>query len=132
MAPAGARGYHEGNANSLPDRSPPMHRIRLLIPIVAPALVVGAPARASSSGLVVSQVYAGGGNSGASYTNDFVELFNGGSSTVDLSGLSVQYASAASTSWAVTVLAGSIQPGHYHLVQLASSGAVGSALPTPD
>ena len=109
-----------------------MHRIRLLVPLVALALVVGAPARASTSGLVVSQVYAGGGNSGASYTNDFVEIFNGGSSAADLAGWSIQYASAASTSWSVTALAGSIQPGHYYLVQLASSGSVGAALPSPD
>jgi predicted extracellular nuclease len=110
-----------------------MHRIPLLVLLVALALVVGAPAaHASSSGLVISQVYAGGGNSGASYTNDFVELFNGGSSAADLSGWTVQYASAASTSWSVTALSGSIQPGHHYLVQLGSSGSVGAALPTPD
>src|SRR3954471_20035526 len=110
-----------------------MHRVRLLVPLVALALVAGAPAaHASASGLVVSQAYAGGGNSGASYTNDFVELFNGGSSTADLTAMSIQYASAASTSWAVTALAGTIQPGHYYLVMLASSGAVGSAMPSPD
>jgi uncharacterized protein len=110
-----------------------MHRIRLLVPLLAVALVAGSPAaHASSSGLVVSQVYGGGGNSGASYTNDFVEIFNGGSSAANLTGWSVQYASAASTSWSVTALGGSIQPGHYYLVQLASSGSVGAALPTPD
>jgi hypothetical protein len=111
-----------------------MHRFRLLVPLVAVvlALVVGPAAHASSSGVVVGQVYAGGGNSGASYTNDFVELFNGGSSAADLSGWSIQYASATSTSWSVTTLTGSIQPGHYYLVQLASSGSVGSALPTAD
>jgi hypothetical protein len=109
-----------------------MHRIRLLVALLAVAVVVGPAAHASSSGVVVSQVFAGGGNSGASYTNDFVELFNGGSAAVDITGWSVQYASAASTSWSATALAGSIQPGHYYLVQLASSGAVGAALPTPD
>jgi predicted extracellular nuclease len=111
-----------------------MHRIRLLVPLLALALVAATPAAHASSpgGLVVSQVYAGGGNSGASYTNDFVELFNGGSSAADLTGWSIQYASAASTSWSVTTLTGAIQPGRFYLVQLASSGAVGSTLPTPD
>jgi hypothetical protein len=110
-----------------------MHRFLLLVPLVALALAGGAAgAQASASGVVVSQVYAGGGNSGASYANDFVELFNGGSSAVDLTGWSIQYASAASTSWSVTALGGSIAPGHYYLVQLASSGAVGSAIPAPD
>jgi hypothetical protein len=50
-------------------------------------------ARSASSDMVVSQVYAGGGNSGATYANDFVELFNRGSTAVDLSTWSIQYAS---------------------------------------
>src|SRR4051794_29340899 len=134
MAPDGAGGYHGGKHPSPRDRSPPMNRFRLLVPllVLALAFVVGPAAHASSSGVVVSQVYAGGGNSGASYTNDFVEIFNGGSSAADLAGWSVQYASAASTSWSVTALAGSIQPGRYYLVQLASSASVGAALPSPD
>src|SRR5262249_27113795 len=38
---------------------------------------------ASSSGVVISQVYGGGGNTGATLKNDFVELFNPGPSSVD-------------------------------------------------
>ncbi len=110
-----------------------MHRIRLLVAAALGALLLAAPAApVSPSGLVVSQVYAGGGNTGATYTNDFVELFNGGSAPVGLDGWTVQYASAASTSWAATTLAGSIEPGGYYLVQLNSAGAIGSALPAPD
>ena len=33
----------------------------------------------------ISQVYGGGGNSGATYTNDFIELFNRGQQPIDLS-----------------------------------------------
>ena len=84
----------------------------------------------TSPSLVVSQVYGGGGNSGASYTNDFVELLNSGSTSVDLSGWTVQYATG--TSWQTTALAGTVQAGHYYLVQLASGGTPGAALPTPD
>ena len=110
-----------------------MHRIRLLVTLLAAALLSTASvARGATSTLVVSQVYAGGGNSGAAFTNDFVEIFNRGTAAVDVSGWSVQYASAASTSWQVTALSGSIQAGHYYLVQLASSGSVGAPLPTPD
>jgi hypothetical protein len=111
-----------------------MNRIRLLVTLLVAALflLAASASSASSSTLVVSQVYAGGGNSGAAFTNDFVELFNRGSATVDLSGWSVQYASSASTSWQVTALSGSIPAGHYYLVQLASAAAVGSPLPTPD
>src|SRR5215213_2411048 len=35
-------------------------------------------AQAVSTSIVISQVYGGGGNSGATYQNDFVELFNRG------------------------------------------------------
>ena len=41
-------------------------------------------------------------NSAAPYTNDYVELFNRGSSAVDLSGWTVQYATAAGTAWTAT------------------------------
>ncbi len=111
-----------------------MHRIRLLVPLLAVALLVGSPgAHASSSGLVVSQVYGGGGNSGRATRTTSFEIFNGGSSAANLTAAGrSQYASAASKSWSVTRLGGSIQPGHYYLVQLASSGSVGAALPSPD
>jgi len=108
---------------------------RALIPLlllVAALAAASPPAHGASAGAVVSQVYAGGGNSGATFTNDFVELFNRGSSAVDLTGWTIQYATAAGTSWQATPLAGSIAPGRRYLVQLASAAAVGAALPTPD
>ena len=82
--------------------------------------------------VVISQVYGGGGNSGAVYRNDFVELFNRGENVVQLDGWSVQYSSAAGTSWQVAALSGQIAPGQYYLVQLASGGANGLALPNAD
>ena len=84
-------------------------------------------------GVVISQVYGGGGNAGAPYTNDYIELFNAGTSTVDLSTWSVQYASATGTSgWLVTNLAGTIAPGHYFLIQQAAGATPSGSLPTPD
>src|SRR2546421_9323 len=74
-------------------------------------------ARAASNTVVISQVYGGGGNAGATFKNDFIELFNRGNTAVNLSGWSVQYAAAGSTSWSVTNLVGTIQPGKYYLVQ---------------
>ncbi len=82
--------------------------------------------------VVISQIYGGGGNSGANFTHDFIELFNRGSSPVDLSGWSVQYTSAAGTSWQVTPLSGVIAPGQYYLAQEASGGGGATPLPTPD
>ena len=109
-----------------------MHRLRLLPLAVAALFVVTPFAHAAGGSVVVSQVFAGGGNSGAPYANDFVELLNRSSTAVDVTGWTVQYAPATSTSWQATTLSGSIQPGRYYLVQLASSAAVGAALPAPD
>lgn len=87
----------------------------------------------SNAQVVISQVYGGGGGSGATYTHDFIELFNRGSVAQDLTGWSVQYASATGTTWGVTNLGSfSLQPGQYYLVQEASTAVVGIALPTPD
>ena len=86
-----------------------------------------------SPNIVISQIYGGGGNTGAVYANDFVELFNRGTSPVSLNGWSTQYASATGTEFFVTPLSNVVlQPGQYYLIQYASSGAIGSAIPTPD
>ncbi|QNH23054.1 nuclease [Xanthomonas sp. GW] len=82
--------------------------------------------------VVISQVYGGGGNSGATYKSDFVELHNNGNQAVSLAGWSVQYASAAGSSWQVTTLAGSIPAGGYYLVKQADGSGGSTALPTPD
>jgi predicted extracellular nuclease len=93
------------------------------------------PASAEPGTVVISQVYGGGGNSGAPLTNDYVELFNRSAATVSLDGWSVQYASATGTgpfSSNKVDLAGSLAPGQYHLVQLAAGTTPSGALPTPD
>ncbi len=103
--------------------------IRRLTATFAVALFL---ATALPAQVVISQVYGGGGNSGATFKNDYVELFNRGSATVDINGWSIQYASAAGASWEATPLSGSIAPGKYYLVQ-QSPGAGGTVnLPTPD
>ena len=109
-------------------------RARMLVLCLAALAVFGGgtTAVASSTGVVISQVYGGGGNSGATYTHDFVELYNGSSAPVDLSTWSVQYASAAGTSWNVTRLTGTIQPGRYYLVQMAAGANPGTPLPQAD
>jgi hypothetical protein len=111
-----------------------MKRILLLALLSALALpLAAASARGSGSGsLVVAEVYAAGGNSGAAYANDYAELFNRGASPVAIDGWTLQYASASSTSWQSSALSGTIPAGGRYLVQLASGGANGSALPTAD
>ena len=83
--------------------------------------------------VVISQVYGGGGNTGATYTNDFIELFNRGNSPQDLTGWSVQYSSATGTAWFVTRLPSvSLAPGKYYLIQQAAGTTPILSLPTPD
>ena len=111
--------------------------------IVLPALVLGtlmmtasllfaAPPRAPSSDVVISQVYGGGGNTGAPFQNDFIELFNRGAAPVTLTNWTVQYASAAGSTWKATVLSGTVAPGRYYLIQEDSSGSTGATLPAAD
>ncbi len=98
----------------------------------AAVALFASPAAAVSPDVVISQVYGGGGNSGATYTNDFIELYNRGSVAVDVSAWSVQYASAAGTSYQVTKLTGSVAPGTHYLVQESAGSGGTTALPTPD
>jgi uncharacterized protein len=89
-------------------------------------------AAAPSSGIVVNEVYGGGGNSGATYTNDFIELTNRGSAPVSVDGWSVQYHSGGATgAWQVTPLSGSIAPGAIYLVAEAQGMGGTQPLPTP-
>lgn len=115
----------------------------LLNVLVALAMVLGLlpatqPAQALSADVVISQVYGGGGNSGGIYTNDFVELYNRGTTTVSLTGWSIQYTSAIGTgnfganSGQLTPLSGSLAPGQYLLIQEAAGTNVIAPLPTPD
>jgi hypothetical protein len=89
-----------------------------------------------TSSVVISQVYGGGGNSGATYRNDFIELYNRGTTPVDLTGWSVQFAlvTASFGSSSPTNLSGIIQPGHYYLIQEAAGANTTTTvlLPPPD
>ncbi len=101
---------------------------------VVAAGLQAAPAVANpgGTGLVISEVYGGGGNASAPYTNDFVELFNPTASPVSVAGLSVQYRSATGTAAQVTPLTGSVPAGGHYLVQEGAGATASGALPTPD
>lgn len=94
---------------------------------------MSAPVFAAPGGVVISQVYGGGGNSGATYKNDYIELLNTGDTAVTLTNWSVQYASSAGTTWQVTKLPASVTlaAGQYYLVHEASGNGGTDAL-TPD
>lgn len=97
------------------------------------ALPGSATAAVDGSGVVISEFYGGGGNGGAEYTHDFVELYNPTSAAISLNGWSVQYRNNAGTSAAqVTPLSGDIPAGGHYLVQWAKGSGGTKALPTPD
>jgi uncharacterized protein len=104
----------------------------LLLALLASLLLFPTAVRAGTTNVVVSQIYGGGGNAGAPFRNDYVELVNTGPAGVDISGWTVQYATAAGTAWQTTPLSGTIPAGAHYLVQLASNSDTGAVLPTPD
>ncbi|RKR84448.1 gliding motility-associated-like protein [Mucilaginibacter gracilis] len=86
--------------------------------------------------VVISQLYTAGGNSGAIYNWDFIELYNPTSADVNLSTWSLQYQSAAGVgafSGQTTFPAGTVIKSHgYYLVQEQPNSqtvTVGAALP---
>lgn len=85
--------------------------------------------------LMIYEIYGGGGNSGALYNNDYVVLYNGTASAIDLSNYSLHYASAANAFGIInnSNLSGTINAGDYFLIQLAPGATVtDKPLPTPD
>ena len=114
-------------------KSLPLRLLVCLVVLLSSVLVSPPQAvKASTNGIVISQIYGGGGNAGSTFKNDFIEIFNADGATVNLNGWSVQYASAAGTTWQVTALNGSLAPGQYFLIQ-ESQGAGGTTnLPAPN
>ncbi len=116
----------------------PTRRIPVVSGLVAAAALVtglavaAQPAAATSTSVVISEVYGGGGNSGAPFKNDFIELQNVSSGPIALDGYSVQYTSSAGTSYAATPLTGTVAPGAYYLVAEAAGTGSAAPLPTPD
>jgi hypothetical protein len=108
--------------------------MRALLLAAAAFFMLAVPASAVSPDLVVSQVYGGGSNTGATHTHDFIEIFNRGQAAVPLGGKSLQYASATGTGnlganagQATDLPNVSLEPGQSFLVQ-ESGGSVGTPL----
>lgn len=88
---------------------------------------------ASQAQIVINEVYGGGGNSGSVYKNDFVELINSGTSSVTLSGATLQYASATGTFNAYHPLPDiTLAAGQKYLIQEAAGAGGTTDLPSPD
>nr|WP_170215218.1 ExeM/NucH family extracellular endonuclease [Nocardioides plantarum] len=78
--------------------------------------------------LVINEVFGGGGNTGAPYNADFVELYNPTNAPISLAGRGLQYRSAAGGSGGVATLSGSVPAGSTFLIQTTAAGSVGAAL----
>jgi hypothetical protein len=99
-------------------------------------LIAATPAQAVSTGLVIREVYGGGGNAApaSSFHADFVELYNPTASSIPLTGLGLQYRPTSGVVGGnnVVALAGSVPAGQPFLVRMSDPGAFGASLPTPD
>ena len=94
-----------------------------------------APATANPAGtsLVISEVYGAGGNGGATYNADFVELYNPTDAAISVVGDYIHYRSVNDGSGGTPqALTGSVPAHGHYLIQMGSAGTTGSALPTPD
>jgi len=97
--------------------------IRLLVLMSLLAAVSPSPAGATSSNLVISQLYLGTGQSESKLRNQYIELFNRGTTAVDLPGTTLQYSQENSNTWQqVFPLSGSIGPGQYYLIYASATG----------
>ena len=99
---------------------------------LATTTIPAAIASPAGDNVVISEVYGGGGNSGAELTNDFIELYNPTDQPISLDGWSVQYLSSKGTSSASTAaLNGEIAPHGYYLIK-AGKGSGGTVDFTAD
>jgi len=82
--------------------------------------------------IVIAEIYAAGGNTGAVYKYDYVVLYNPLQNDVDLNGWSLQYSPATSYNYNnnIILLSGTIKSNSYYLIQLYSGGDIGNELPT--
>lgn len=118
-------GYKQGGNKKMKTTS----KILSILLVLAMVLSIApfAFAAGADTGVVINEVY-GGGNSGAVYTNDFVELYNPTDADISLKGYSLQYASYNGTFSAQNVFSfaddAAIKANGYYLVQLAAGSTV--------
>jgi hypothetical protein len=129
--------FHRSNCRMLAARVTALTALALCL-FASLQLSARAQTTTGSTGLVISQVYTRGGEAGASYQNDFVEIFNRSAEPVDMNnyGLHIALASSPSPTTIFIRFASSrgilIQPGKYILIRLKGDGVDGQPLPFPD
>lgn len=84
---------------------------------------------AQNTNIKITQVYYNGGvDENASFSNDFIELYNDSDQDVNFNG---EYALAIASFWQ-KILTGTIKARSFYLIQYASGFSGGAQLPTPD
>jgi Calx-beta domain/Domain of unknown function (DUF4214) len=134
-SPSGAK-IQRSNCRSLAAR---VTAIAAMLICMLASVQSEARAQTGSPNLVVSQVYTRGGEPGASYQSDFVEIFNRGTTAVSLNNYALQATldnGSIPTSLSLRIFSlngASVQPGHYFLIRFRGDAAGdGQPLPTPD
>ena len=94
--------------------------------------VPSAMAAPDNSTAVISEVYGGGGNKGAPFSNDFIELYNPTDADIDLTGWTVEYFASNGNSGGTVTLSGTISAKGHYLIQGAKGKGSAQPLPTPD
>ena len=109
-----------------------MKKVSFLTIITAVILAFGA-LNAAKAQVVINEIYTAGGNAGATYNADYIELFNIGTTAVNLSTYSIQYATAAGDFTTVRNLTGTIPARGYYLIRTTNESAMnGATLPAPN
>lgn len=96
----------------------------------------------ADSNIRISQIYTRGGEAGAAFQNDFVELFNRGNTNVDISGWSLNISNFAGTPPNIQISATNIKlfsatsmimsPGSHLLIRFGGSGSSGQVITSSD
>ena len=96
----------------------------------------------ADSNIRISQIYTRGGEAGATYQNDFIELFNRGNVDVNLSGWSLNISNFSGTPPNLQISATNIRlfsavgyimsPGSHLLIRFGGSGSIGQPLTGAD
>ena len=111
-----------------------MKKLATILGLTA-VLAMAATSAFAANQVRISQVYGGGGGSTGTYIYDYVELFNSGSTPVNVGGWVVEYGSAtgnwgsAATNYYVLPVGTTIQPCKYLLLQCGAAGTAGVAFP---
>jgi len=96
--------------------------MRILVVLTLIIMALPMPAEATSSTtVVISQLYLGTGAGDMKPRNQYIELFNKGSATIDLQGWTIQYAVEGANTWTPYALSGNIAVGQYYFIRLSGS-----------